>query len=71
MLDSAAISESCLTVARGSSHMSSGVKIGRDVSYECRDTSLHPESLFPLKRGGCTASGHPCLHSDQRIQPSS
>ena len=44
---------------REQSQVSSGVKIGRDVSYECRDTSLHPESHFPLRRGGRTASGHP------------
>ena len=44
---------------REQSQVSSGVKIGRDVSYECRDTSLPPESLFPLRRGGRTASGYP------------
>lgn len=44
---------------REQSQVSSGVKIGGDVSYECRDTLLHPESLFPLKRRGRTTSGHP------------
>ena len=44
---------------REQSQVSSGFKIGRDVSYECRDTSLHPESLFYLKRGARTASSHP------------
>ena len=44
---------------REQSQVSSGVKIRRDVSYECRDTSLHPESLFYLKRGARTASSHP------------
>ena len=44
---------------REQSQVSSGVKIGGDMSYECRDKSLHPESLFPLKRGGLTASGDP------------
>ena len=44
---------------REQSQVSSGVKIGGDVSYECRDKSLYPHSLFPLKRGGHTASGRP------------
>ena len=44
---------------REQSQVSSGVEIGGDVSYECRDTSLYPHFLFPLKRGGRTASGHP------------
>ena len=53
---------------REQSQVSLGVKIGRDVSYECRDTSLHPESLFYLKRGGHKPPATLALHSDQRIQ---
>ena len=44
---------------REQTQVSSGVEIGGDVSYEYRDTSLHPDSLLPLKRGGRTVSGHP------------
>ena len=45
---------------REQSQVSSGVKIGGDVmSYECRDTLLHPESLFPPESWGHTTSSHP------------
>ena len=44
---------------REQSQVSSGVKIRGDVSYKCRDMSLYPHSLFPLQKGGRTASSHP------------